>query len=411
MTQGITEQQQQQHQATQQKSKRVMAFCRMMLALVVIAAVPTLYRTSEQEKWVAQVKTSKGKGHDDELEEAQSIIFDDTPPQQSRGNKTIGEKAQESKQEFLRNHTDFKYIRAKNDRAGSTISDMLKAHAYCFNHGIQLMGFCGTSYHMNENRNFATALGVDAVLPFRCPKEMNNRNYFVPRAAYHNDEEHTFSPAWLDYMSQVFSPRNLPEYTDGVFRIAAHIRRGDVSLCTDNANRRYLNNMHYIRIIDQVLDRYNISSTGTRTPYEVTIYSESDSHDTKTKAQYEDFAEFTERGYIMRLDYGIRSTWREFIAADVLITAKSGFSMVPAILRLKKPGVIFTPHKHAYMLPHWELVPEIFMQQTAAEMKAMQMERCPFNGTEVTGFNDPLYDYDRHYYAPSIVSPKSPVHS
>jgi hypothetical protein len=132
--------------------------------------------------------------------------------------------------------------------------------------------------------------------------------------------------------------------------------------------------------------------------YEVTIYSESLHHNGKTKQQYEDFVEFEKRNFTMRLDYGIRSTWREFIAADVLVTARSGFSMVPAILRLKRPGVIFTPFWHAYMLPHWELVSESLMQQTADEMKAMQIERCPMNGTEVNGFHDPTTDYDRHYY-------------
>jgi hypothetical protein len=312
-----------------------------------------------------------------------------------------------------------KYVRAKEDRAGSAISEMLKAHAYSFNHQIELLGFCMSGVHVDQNKKLVKAIGLDQVFKLGCPSNIQDiptkgeeyQKHFVPRKDYRNDEENTFTPAWLDYMTRAYRPRNLPHYSDGIFRIAVHIRRGDVSLCTPNAKKRYLNNMHYIRIIDRVLERYivegydvrhnNNNSSGSSSsnrPYQVTIYSESHHHNSKTKTQYEDFAEFEERGYTLRLDYGIQPTWLEFIAADVLITAKSGFSMLAALLRLNKPGVIFTPHPHAYMLPHWELVEESFMQQTALEMKVMQIQKCPQNGTEIYDFNNPMTDYDRHYY-------------
>ena len=76
----------------------------------------------------------------------------------------------------------------------------------------------------------------------------------------------------------------------------------------------------------------------------------------------------------------------------------SGFSMTPALLRLDRKGVIFTPHQNAYMLPHWQLVPEADMKASASEMRRMQMEKCPQHGQEVDFFDDPEYDYERHYY-------------
>ena len=287
----------------------------------------------------------------------------------------------------------FKYAKAKHDRAGSTISYMLKAHAYCFNHGIQLMGICGHSTHTKDIKSMIKFMGLQEVLPLACPLEEKQKSHYVKRADYvHYKGEKGVTPftsEWLAYMRRAFATPNLPRYDDHVFRIAVHVRRGDVSLCTDNANRRYLPNSHYVRLIDQVLQRYNV--TREHRPYTVTIYSESTHHDGKTKTQYEGFDEFVQRNYTMCLDCGVRSTWRQFLAADVLIAAKSGFSMVPALLRLDKPGMVLTPHRFAPYLPHWDVVSEDLMRQTAAEMKAMQIERCPLNGTEVT-----QYDEDEH---------------
>ena len=38
------------------------------------------------------------------------------------------------------------------------------------------------------------------------------------------------------------------------------------------------------------------------------------------------------------------------------------------------------------------------MQASAAEMREMQIEKCPMHGQEVDFFDDPEYDYERQYY-------------
>jgi len=158
--------------------------------------------------------------------------------------------------------------------------------------------------------------------------------------------------------------------TNKEINIAVHIRRGDVTLCTDNARRRYFTNSHYLRLLDDLV----ANLTG---PYKVTIYSESEITKLKRYKQYENFDEFVERNYTLSLDDKLEDVWRAFVEADILVMAKSSFSLVPAILRYNRSGVIFPPHKFATPLPHWHVLDDDFLDMSYMEMELLQEERCP----------------------------------
>ena len=295
-----------------------------------------------------------------------------------------------------------KYVRSRHDRAGSVIWDMLKAHAFLFQRGDEFGGSCGHNHWHAEVEGLLRTVGLQHVLRYKCPSGMDEwtqqeKNHFISRSKYRHDENHTFKPEWMEYMKQVVPHPNANQSitTDDkkVLTVAIHIRRGDVSLCTNNAKRRYLTNSHYLRLMDRLMEQYPNRTVN------VTIYSESPLHySTRKGTQYEDWSVFVDRNYTLNLDGNIQQVWRDFIDADILITSMSGFSLTPALLRLDRPGVIFTPHQNAYMLPHWQLVPETDMQRMAEEMRQMQIERCPRKGQEVDFFDDPTSDYERHYY-------------
>ena len=89
-----------------------------------------------------------------------------------------------------------------------------------------------------------------------------------------------------------------------------------------------------------------------------------------------------EKGYQVNLDGDEVQIWKDFIAADVLITSKSSFSILPAFLRLDRPGVIYTPFHQDEGLRHWETVDDEFMEQTEMEMYEMERMVCPHHGEE-----------------------------
>ena len=284
------------------------------------------------------------------------------------------------------------YSYARKDRSGQTIWDMLKAHAACHKNGWIYGGACGDSIHREDVEQLIHALDLDHLIFFSCPSHRYRKSNYIPKDAYLHNEVENFTPEWLEYMAEhaplIARGRSnkslLSSQNEGgggaVTEIAVHIRRGDVSLCTNNAMRRYLPNSHYIRLLDEYLETLT-------TPYHVTIYSESQKSYAPSKRQYEGFDEFIARNYTLNLDGNMADVWRDFINADVLITAKSGFSLVPALLRYNRGGVIFTPHKFAHPLPHWQVLDDDFLEETNEEMELMRAEKCP-PGTTTTTTND-----------------------
>lgn len=273
------------------------------------------------------------------------------------------------------NHT--LYSHAATDRTGHSLMDMIKAQADCFAQGYEYGGACGYTKRHEINDQVIHGLGLENVIKYACPPDPDNEAYYLPQKEYSHDELEDFTPEWFDYVKQA-APKLVNVATryngDDLFRVAVHVRRGDVSLCTNNAWKRYLPNAHYIRLIDRVLQ-------GVTQPYEVTIYSEAP-YAQERYVQYEDFSVFKDKNYNIFLGGDMVEVWKEFIAADVLITGKSAFSVLPAFLRMDKGGVVYTPFIQDEALPNWEVVSDELMAITDQEMYEMERMVCPEHGAE-----------------------------
>jgi hypothetical protein len=232
-------------------------------------------------------------------------------------------------------HKGKMYSVCRGDRSGSFIADMLYAHSFAFAHNITYAGNCCVTRGLPkaDTRNLVEDLQWNNILPFKCPKGVNNKvyNLFHPNATTINPlmlnpevyrlqgEMSNFKPAWKESIREA-----LLDYSDQSenrpFEIAVHIRRGDVSPCT--YKRRYLPNDHYM----QLIDKYTPSATELNgRPVHVTIYSESDT--------FEPFDVFVERNYTMELDTeNLSQVWYALSTADVAILSRSYFSIVPAII-------------------------------------------------------------------------------
>jgi hypothetical protein len=146
--------------------------------------------------------------------------------------------------------------------------------------------------------------------------------------------------------------------TTAIFRIAVHIRRGDVEPC--KYWRRYLPNSHYLRLIDEYM-----LLAPNRTITQVTIYSQSHS--------FESFEVFRERNFTLALDSSLEDVWKGLLTADVVILSKSTFSLAPAYLN--KNTVVYTPFWFDG-LSHWKTVNETLMKITESEIQAMWSKSC-----------------------------------
>ena len=165
------------------------------------------------------------------------------------------------------------------------------------------------------------------------------------------------TPEWRDVVRAKMTDTS--KVGDGVFRIAAHIRRGDVNPCR-YPDRLSPNNL-YLGLIEQYLPMPANQSM----PVDVTIFSESDS--------YEHFDEFAKRNYTLHLNTDLATVWRTMMDADVLITAKSRFSLVPAILNPNT--VVFNPLTYR-KLPEWQEIDAALLQKSNEETEQLREEAC-----------------------------------
>ena len=278
---------------------------------------------------------------------------------------------------YLKTTPKVKWSHAATDRTGHAVMDMIKAQADCFGHGWEYGGACGYTKRHSLNADVIERLGLGEVVGYDCPPDPDDEKYYLPSHHYRHDELKAFTQDWFDFM-KMSAPRLVELGTkygeDDIFRVAVHIRRGDVTLCTGNAWKRYLPNSHFVRLIERVLE-------DVTQPYEVTIYSEAQ-YGKERYVQYEDFQVFKDKNYKVVLGGDLVEVFEAFISADVLITGKSSFSILPAFLRLDRGGVIYTPFVQDEALPFWEVVDEEFMAITDAEMYEMEKMVCPQHGAE-----------------------------
>jgi hypothetical protein len=251
------------------------------------------------------------------------------------------------------------WSRARTDRSGAAIQDMLMAHAFAFKNNMFYGGACARNMNMkriNEykpnHQQLLDAIGLSKVLRFRCPE--SSATPIRDRNDYIKNDTAIFTPQYLEYLQHILE---YPPKSDR-WQISVHIRRGDISPCRPRTRGypRYLPNQHFLRLVD----RYNPQNDSS-----VVIYSESES--------FESFDEFRNRGYTVMLDGSIGEVWRGILVSDVIILSRSSFSLVPAIMTRGK--VVFTPFWHS-PLPHWDVVEDEFVNETLVEFRRLKAT-CP----------------------------------
>jgi len=274
------------------------------------------------------------------------------------------------------------WANAHKDRSGAAIIAMISQHALAFRNGWKLGGICGYTFNKETNEEALRALGLDSILFYACPDQSEEKNAYFIEDSELKLAQYASSPTWRDYMKRAASlppPARTNVKTgkdEDIFRVAVHIRRGDVSLCSGNAWRRYSPNSHFLRTIDWVMQNV------THPNVQITIYTNPPGKRQKLR-QYETLDVFRERGYIV--DEGESSVSETLVAllrADVTITSRSTFPIVPSVLKLGQGRVVATAFKHFTPLPGWEMVPLDFMHKMVKDMETFQQKICPENGTE-----------------------------
>jgi hypothetical protein len=112
---------------------------------------------------------------------------------------------------------------------------------------------------------------------------------------------------------------------DPEFRVAVHVRRGDVTPC-NKWGRRYLPNAHYLRVLDERVPRDR--------PARVYVFSE--------RKSSESWEPFRARNYTMMLDASVRTTWAHLMTADLVVLGWSSFGLLPATFN-GRGRVLYTP--------------------------------------------------------------------
>jgi hypothetical protein len=237
------------------------------------------------------------------------------------------------------------YSRARPDRSGAALADMLLADAYAFAHGKTYGGACGEEHkqYQAETENLILTLGLHDRIKFQCPDD-SEKVSVVDRRVYFAENSRLWS---RNYLATLF---DIIHYPKTKYEVVVHVRRGDVSPCGKYANR-YLPNSHYLNILDTDIPK-NLS---------VAIFSES--------YAYETFDEFEERGFAVLLDTDLAEVWKAMMSAKYIILSKSSFSFVPAMLN-PTAQVIYTPFM-VNKLAHWHDVRPEIIKRTTRKLKEL----------------------------------------
>lgn len=230
------------------------------------------------------------------------------------------------------------YHKARIDRSGATIQDMLLAHAYAFRHNQTYGGACAKAplLYQKDHMIMIEVLGLSHVLKFACPptgsriEKLDTMHTRFGTRLWNNE--------WLEHIRS--QQRGIQIDNLALNRgkqVVLHIRRGDVDLCDPETTDRYLTNQHYHSLIKK------FASDVTQ----ITIFSERKSSET--------WDDFSSNGiaYNLQLDQAPAEAWKAMMNADTLILSKSSFSIVPSIFN--RGEVIYTPF-WVKPLTHWKVV-------------------------------------------------------
>jgi hypothetical protein len=238
------------------------------------------------------------------------------------------------------------YSKARRDRSGAAIIDMMLAHAYAFAHNYTYSGACGNAHHQHkqETVSLIKTIGMEDILRFACPKN-GDKSLIWDRNIYFAEMGTLFSPAYLSTLHAKI------RYPEAEHSVSLHVRRGDVSPCGKFADR-YLPNSHYIDIIQQ----YKLPED------DVAVFSES--------RAFESFDDFKSKGYAVKLDSPLSQVWKSILTAEFVVLSKSSFSYIPAMLN-PNATVIYTPFLHPSM-EGWTTVASGILSRTKQRKSELQ---------------------------------------
>jgi hypothetical protein len=223
----------------------------------------------------------------------------------------------------------------RGDRSGSYAHDALLAMKYAWKHHMRYCGPVGGFYQVGD----LALLGLPRRLHFSWGCQMLDDDLYRSAA---EQRATSWPPGFLkEVRARAAASSGCDSAPQG--RAVAHLRRGDVDPVVAGGlyRKRYTSNADYLAQLERVLAS---PVRGQRLqPSDVRILSPS--------ASYEPLSDFSRRGYVLRLDGPIEAAWREMVCADVLLTARSSFSFVPAAA--SRARVLYQPFWHP-QLPHWQ---------------------------------------------------------
>lgn len=285
---------------------------------------------------------------------------------------------------------------ARMDSTGSFLHDMLMAHSYAFRNNLNYGGVCPDKEREDAglynqslliHQNVIDDLELSEIFRVDCPAEQSNETmiqhseYWTPTK---EQSEDLWTPVWLQHIYSKVRHRSRPEayltsvkeqaedwwtpvWLQNVYsairhrwipvteptHVVVHIQRGDVTPC-DNADQ-YLPNSYYLELLGLLGVQHE----------HVAIYSESSS--------FESWEVFQSSDYSLMLDVPIQAIWEDILDADVVITSKSSFSIVPAMLN-PQAAVYYTDH---LIQPpaHWIETDETITKSANREVRRLR-ERC-----------------------------------
>jgi hypothetical protein len=278
------------------------------------------------------------------------------------------------------------YSICRGDRSGSVIADMIYAHAFAYSYNITYAGNCCVTRGLpkDDTRNLIHELHWDVIMPFHCPKGVNNKKYNVlrpnattisplilnPDVYRLQGEKSNFKPEWRNSIQKALYKYNnnnshmRRKENNNIYDIAVHVRRGDVTPCT--YKRRYLPNIHYIQLIDQYIPNETVLN-GRQV--HVTIYSESDT--------FEPFDIFRERGYTIKLDTeNLAEVWKALSTADVAILSRSYFSIIPATIN---PNIVVATEFFEFdvnVMDGWHFADPQLVKHSDEMIRQMFLTQC-----------------------------------
>lgn len=247
------------------------------------------------------------------------------------------------------------YSMLRKDRSGAALMDVLWAYSFCRRHNLSYAGTCGTSKHVEAHQRALAALGWDRLFKIHGEKTCRRHNTMNP-IVYREKNTAAFTLPFRQH---------LIEHTFGLvdntfateYRIMAHIRRGDVHICSPNPTirKRYIPNRYYQFLMNET-EREVMGNSTTARNVTVTIYSEENSLET--------WDTFRQQGYDLRLDGDdLAAIWKSMAGADALLLSKSSFSFVGALLNIRpRTTVWYMPFK-LHPLEEWRVVPRELLDE------------------------------------------------